>query len=98
MSVMQTKEDIRNDYYYDYYNSDGERIIPGYTVNNIPVDSIKREPGYIPRPTDQRVTFGLFFQDYLPKFPKCKMYLNLIFGTGLPFGPPDFNRYKDTLR
>ncbi len=98
MSIMQTREDIKNDYYYDYYNSDGERIIPGYTVNNKAVDSVRREPGYIPRPTDQRVTFGLFFQDYLPKLPKCKMYLNLIFGTGLPFGPPDFNRYKDTLR
>ena len=25
------------------------------------------------------------------------MYLNLVFGSGLPFGPPDRNRYNDTL-
>ena len=26
------------------------------------------------------------------------MHLNLLFGSGLPFGPPTFERYKDTLR
>jgi hypothetical protein len=26
------------------------------------------------------------------------MHLNLIFGTGLPFGPPGNDRYKDTKR
>ncbi len=28
MSVMQTQEDIIGDYYYDYYNSDGEKSSP----------------------------------------------------------------------
>lgn len=98
VSVMQTKEDILNDYYYDYYNSDGEPIILGYTANDIAVDSVRHEPGYIPRPTDQRVNVGLFFQDYLPKHPNYKMHLNLLYGSGLPFGPPSFERYKDTLR
>jgi hypothetical protein len=40
----------------------------------------------------------MFFQDYLPKSPSFKMHLNLIFGTGLPFGPPGNDRYKDVLR
>ena len=26
------------------------------------------------------------------------MHLNVVFGARLPFGPPDFARYKDTLR
>ncbi len=26
------------------------------------------------------------------------MLLSIFYGTGLPFGPPDFERYKDTLR
>ncbi|MBI2966517.1 MAG: TonB-dependent receptor [Bacteroidetes bacterium] len=98
LSVMQTQEDIIGDYYYEYYNSDGEKIIPGYTWNDITVDSIRYEPGFIPRPTDQRVTFGLFFQDYLPKLPDFKMHLSLLFGTGLPFGPPGSAQYEDTLR
>lgn len=98
MSIMKTMEDITSDYYYIYLNSDGDTIIPGYSSNYIPTDSILVEPGFIPRPTDQRVTFGLFFQDYLPKLPRCKMHLNLLFGSGLPFGPPSFERYKDVLR
>lgn len=56
------------------------------------------EPGYIPRPTDQRLTFSLFFQDYLPKNPNIKMHLNLVFGTSLPFGPPNSPRYKQVYR
>jgi hypothetical protein len=97
LSVMQTKEDILNDYYYEHYNQEGEKIIAGYTNDQVAVDSIRFEPGYIPRPTDQRVNFSLFFQDYLPRYPNFKMQLNLVFGTGLPFGPPSFERYKDTL-
>jgi hypothetical protein len=98
LSVMQTKEDILDDFFYRYINSDGERIIPGYTANRTPVDSVRIEPGYIPRPTDQRYVFGLFFQDYLPKFPDFKMNINMLFGARLPFGPPSFERYRDTLR
>lgn len=98
LSVMKTMEDITDDYYYIYLNSDGDTIIPGYTSNYVPVDSIYIAPGSIPRPMDQRVTFGLFFQDYLPMLPRCKMHLNLLFGSGLPFGPPSFERYKDILR
>ena len=95
---MKTMEDIKNDYYYIRLNSNGDTIIPGYTSNSKAVDSIRVEPGYIPRPMDQRVTFGMFFQDYLPKYPRCKMHMNLLFGSGLPFGPPTFQRYKDVLR
>ena len=44
---------------------------------------------FVPRPTDQILTFSMFFQDYLPKHPNIKMHLNLVFGTSLPFGPPN---------
>lgn len=98
LSVMQTKEDIANDDYYNYFNSDGKRIIPGYTTNNVVVDSVLVERGYMPRPTDQRVTFGLFFQDYLPKNPTYKMHLNLLFGTGLPYSPPGSLRSRNMQR
>jgi hypothetical protein len=97
-SLMKTMEDIQNDYYYTYINSDGEEIIPGYTFNNIPVDSIYHEPGYIPRWTDQRVGFSIYFQDYIPKKPDFQFHINMIFNSSLPFGPPDHERYKDTLR
>jgi hypothetical protein len=48
----------------------------------------KKPLGYIRRPTDQRVTLGVFFQDQLPMDPTFKMSLNLIYSTGLPFSPP----------
>lgn len=98
LSIMQTREDIKDDYFYTYYNSDGDTIVPGFTANNIRVDSSRTEPGYIPRPTDQRVSFGLFFQDKMPGFPDLKMHLNLLFGSGVPFGPPGSERYKQILR
>jgi hypothetical protein len=98
MSIMQTQEDLRDDYYYIRYNSDGEKIVPGITANKTAVDSQRVEPGYIPRPTDQRFNFSLFFQDYLPKNESIAMQITLVFGSRLPLGPPDFNRYRDTLR
>ncbi len=55
------------------------------------------DPHYVRRPTDQRVTVSMMFQDYLPKFPSYRMQLSLVYGSGLPFGPPDRNRYGDTL-
>lgn len=98
LSIMQTQEDIKDDFYYDYFNSDGEKIVPGYTANNIATDSTRNEPGYIYRPTDQRVSFGLFFQDNMPKLPDLKMHLNLLFGSGVPFGAPGTERYQQVLR
>lgn len=44
--------------------------------------------GFIRRPVDQRVTAAIFFQDHLPNNPSIRAYLNLVYGTGLPFGPP----------
>jgi hypothetical protein len=98
LSFMQAVEDITDDSYTEYYNSDGEEIIPGFTANNIAVDSATFFPGFVPRPTDQRVNFGMFFQDYLPRIPQAKVNINFLYGSRLPFGPPSLNRYQDTLR
>lgn len=85
IGFMKTEEDIEND------------------VINIPSvltgeDSAQSFPGYIPRPTDSRVNFGLFFSDYLPGNENFKLHLSGLYSTGLPFGPPDQSRYGDTLR
>jgi len=99
MSLMKTEENLTDDFYYKNYNSDNQEIVPGFTANNTVVRTEKVEPGYIPRPTDQRVSFGLFFQDYIPKLPSFKMHIAMFYGTGLPFGPlQNHARYKATLR
>ena len=56
------------------------------------------EGSWIPRPTDQRLNLAIFFQDYIPKFPTWKVNLTLIYGTGLPFGPPSSPRKDQILR
>ncbi len=96
--VMTIQEDVKDDFYYNRYNAAGELIQPGFTFDQVAVDSTRIEPGWIPRPTDQRVNFALFFQDEMPRWPTFKVHLSLAFGTGLPFGPPNFDRYSDTLR
>lgn len=96
--LLSVREDIHDDFYYTYFNDEGEKIIPGFTFNNEAVDSIKTEPGYIPRPSDQRINFSLFFQDYFPNKPDIRMHMTFHYGSGLPFGPPSRERYKDTLR
>ena len=50
--------------------------------------------GYIRRPQDQRVNVGVFFQDHLPNNPSVRGYVNLVYGSGLPFSPPN----EPTLR
>jgi len=98
ISLLRTRENLYNDYYRIYLNSDGDTIISGYTLNNVPTDSITIYPGMIPRPSDQLLTVGLYFQDYLPMLPDCKMNLGLILGTGMPFGPPNHQRYQQVFR
>ena len=44
--------------------------------------------GYIPRPTDQRFRFSMFYQDYMPKFPSMRVNLTLVYANGLPTGTP----------
>ncbi|MBN1822614.1 MAG: TonB-dependent receptor, partial [Prolixibacteraceae bacterium] len=54
--------------------------------------------GWIPRPTDQWMNFSLFFQDYLPGNPSYKLHMSAFFGTRLPTGPPNSERYQDVFR
>ena len=62
-----------------------EDVIGDYTTD---ADGNQVEVGYIPRPTDQRVAFNLFFQDHIPSFPQFRVHLNFVFASGLPYGPP----------
>ncbi|MDE6207020.1 MAG: TonB-dependent receptor [Muribaculaceae bacterium] len=52
----------------------------------------------VPRPTDQRYSFALFFTDYFPRFPKLKFNLRGIFSDGLPMTAPRGSRDKGYFR
>ncbi|PIE50201.1 MAG: TonB-dependent receptor [Flavobacteriales bacterium] len=47
--------------------------------------------GNIPRPSDQRLRFSIFYQDYMPKFPKMRVNLTGVYAMGLPNGSPLFS-------
>ncbi|AZA54982.1 TonB-dependent receptor plug domain-containing protein [Chryseobacterium sp. G0201] len=56
--------------------------------------------GDIPRPTDQRFRFAMFYQDYMPEFPSMRVNLTLTYAMGLPTGAPvltDPYTYQRTL-
>lgn len=97
IGFLSTKEDILDDYYYNYFNSDGV-VINSTLENQTVVDSVRVNPGYIPRPTDQMFTLGALIQDRMPNVESLSVQVGLQFGSRLPYGPPDENRYKDTLR
>ncbi len=98
IGLMAVKEDIEGDSYIAYYNQAGERIIFGYSEDQLVVDSAVIEPEFIPRPTDQLLTIGTLIQDQMPGFEQFSVQMGLQYGSRLPYGPPDRERYKDTLR
>ena len=44
--------------------------------------------GWLSRPTDQRLSFKVFLQDYVPTIPWWRMSLSLCYGTGTPVTHP----------
>jgi hypothetical protein len=60
-------------------------------------DVANDDKGYIRRPSDQRLNLGIFFQDHLPNNPSLRAYINLVYGTGLPFGPPRRPEFRAEL-
>lgn len=64
------------------------------TYEDIINDSYRKYP----RPTDQLINFGLFFQDYLPGNPTFRVHLSGHFGSGLPINIPKDGRYDIVTR
>ncbi|KGO93954.1 TonB-dependent receptor [Flavobacterium enshiense DK69] len=69
-------------------------FVPGteswFSFGYLKTEENQNDRGYISRPTDQRLKFGLLFQDYMPALPNMKLYLNLVYNTGLPGGSPSY--------
>ena len=79
------------------YGIDGRlngEFVPGveswFTFGYLKTEENQNERGNIARPTDQRLKFAILFQDYMPNIPSLKMYLNLVYNTGLPGGSPAY--------
>ena len=96
LSFLKAAEDVQGDYYYNFYNNNGMQLPVANHL--LATDSVKVSPGYVPLPSDSRVNFKIFFQDYIPGHKAFKVHLRVLFGTGLPFGPPQSQPYQQTLR
>jgi len=79
------------------YGFDGRlngEFVPGveswFTFGYLKTEENQDGRGNIARPTDQRLKFAILFQDYMPTIPSLKMYLNLVYNTGLPGGSPAY--------
>jgi hypothetical protein len=94
--IMQTKENLNNDFYYQYKNAAGE-IITAKSTDQVAVDSIKNEVGYVRRPTDRLITAGLYLEDYLPTNKNFKFHLNLIYGSNMSYNIPNSVKYRNAL-
>ncbi len=55
------------------------------------------EFGWLDRPTDQRFSAKIFFQDYIPDMPWWRMSLSLVYATGMPITAP-YGRQQVALR
>lgn len=78
-------------------------FVPGteswFSFGYMQTEENQNNKGYIARPTDQRLKFGMLFQDYMPNIPNLKLYLNLVYNTGLPGGSPSYaDPYNYQLR
>lgn len=94
LGIMKTAEDISGDHYYRYKNAAGE-FITAQSTDQVVTDSVRNDVGWLRRPNDRRITFGMYFSDYLPTNKNFKVYLNLLYGSNMPYNIPGAVRYRN---
>jgi hypothetical protein len=96
VGLMRTKENLNNDYFYDYKNAAGE-IITATTLDQVVKDSVQNEVGFVRRPSDRTITVGLYLEDYLPTNKNFKIHLNAIYGSNMSYNIPGSTKYRNGL-
>lgn len=96
LGIMQTKENLDGDHYYQYLNAAGE-VINAQSTDQVPVDSIRNEVGFVRRPTDRLITVGLYLEDYLPTNKNFKFHLNMLYGSNMSYNIPNSVKYRNAL-
>ncbi|WP_430896542.1 MULTISPECIES: TonB-dependent receptor [unclassified Paraflavitalea] len=87
VGFMRTRENLTNDTYYNYK----------LDSLNQPIDSSLQQGGWFRRPSDRFFTFGLFLQDYLSTNKNSKVFVNLIYGSNMPYNIPGSVKYRNGL-
>lgn len=87
IGFMRTRENLRNDTYFNYSLD---------SLNNV-TDSTMHEGGWFRRPSDRLFNFGMFLQDYLATNKNFKVYLNFLYGSNMPYNIPGSIKYRNAL-
>jgi len=87
LGLLHSMEKINDAFYYNY------------TLDSLnkPVDSVRVQQGWVRRPSDRLLTLGMFIQDYLSTNKNFKVYMNLLYGSNMPFNIPGSVKYRNAL-
>jgi hypothetical protein len=87
LGFMRARENLKGDTYYNYSIDSAGKV----------TDSTLTEAGWLRRPSDRFLTFGMFLQDYLSTNKSMKVYLNFLYGSNLPYNIPNSVKYRNGL-
>ena len=96
IGFMRTRENLDNDFYYQYKNAAGE-VINANTQDQVVADSVQTFVDWLRRPSDRLITVGLYLEDYLATNKNFKVHFNMIYGSNMPYNIPNSVRYRNGL-
>ena len=96
VAFMRSRENLNDDFYFQYKNAAGE-IIDANTTDQLVTDSVRTDVGFVRRPTDRLITVGLFLEDYLATNKNFKAHLNLLYGSNMSYNIPNSTRFRNGL-
>ena len=96
LGFMRSRENLNNDFYYQYLNAAGE-VITADTEDKEVADSLQKDIGWLRRPTDRLFTLGLYVEDYLATNKNFKLHMNMLYGTNMSYNIPNSTRYRNGL-
>lgn len=91
-------KDLVSYFRVSFMKADQDIIGDSYAAKNAAGLPTTIYPGYLKRPTDQRINFSMFFQDRLLNSPTYKVHLTMLYGSRLPIGSPQSDHYSDDFQ
>ncbi|TKC10327.1 TonB-dependent receptor [Pedobacter polaris] len=91
-------KDLVSYFRISFMKANQDIIGDSYVMKNAVGQQTTIYPGYLKRPTDQRINFSVFFQDRLLKSPTYKVHLTMLYGSRLPIGAPQSDHYSDDFQ
>lgn len=94
IGIMDTKE-FDGASFIKYRDSLGNEVYSPNLAQGKIVDTFLESRGWIQRPNNQFLTLNFFLQDYIPKMPNFRVNINMVIASGLPFGVPNNEPYRN---